>query len=172
MSPRPLTAGETRALEREFLTQDLGRHVTEDGRVDRRKINTDGPVTRIGRQLTRTLYGLRRDRSSALAAEAAVLAIVTAMDETVVAWSRKNSAVSPLTVDGIRSMARIIADAAERVGLTMPSGPSLDQQTGWPYPPASAADTDLGAIEPDDEDPDLDDDLPTLNPDLFDGGPR
>ncbi len=153
MSPRILTDHERRTLEREFLTDDLGREVTVDGRVTRRPRRApESDVTKITRQLTRTLYGLRNNRTDPIV-EAVVAAVVTTLDGLVISWGRRNSPIPPLTVDGIRAAARIVADAAERVGLTMPTSPRLDQPAGgWPYPPSTPAD-----LDPDEDDPTGDD---------------
>lgn len=110
-------------LEMEFLQQDLGR------------LPSEMPVTTIKRELTRTLY----ERFTAgegvcprpllpgpeAAIRDAVAAVVKALDQVVTAWEGQIvSKAQPHIVDGVRTAATIITEAAARAGLSMPVQPT------------------------------------------------
>jgi hypothetical protein len=120
-----LTDRQATALEMEFLQGELGR------------LPSEMPISTIKRELTRTLY----ERATAdegtcprpiipaahSAIEDTVRAVVGALDKVVTAWERPNSGAAFIPrniVDGVRTAAAIISEAAERAGLTMPTQPA------------------------------------------------
>ena len=124
-------------LEMEFLQQDLGR------------LPSEMPISTIKRELTRALYERATTNEGTCprpiipvahsAIEDAVAAVVAALDKVVTAWEKATVVTNaqPQVVDGVRAAATIIAEAAERAGLTMPVPPK----------PAPAYDVDAEAGE-------------------------
>ena len=132
-----LTDRQATNLEMEFLQSDLGR------------VPSEMPITTIKRELTRALYErVTADEGTCprpiipvahSAIEDAVAAVVAALDKVVTAWEKATVVTNaqPQVVDGVRAAATIIAEAAERAGLTMPVQPK----------PAPAYDVDAEAGE-------------------------
>lgn len=111
------------ALDKELLQADLGRLAGE------------AAVTTIRRELTRALV----ERPFA-GPEDVVGWVVGCLDKVVVAWSRPTARIDDHVVDGVRAAARIVAEAAERAGLTMPVQPATEQ-------PGIVADVDPATAE-------------------------
>lgn len=109
-----LTKAQRHKLEMEFLAADLGQLVTE------------APVTTATRALTRLLV----ERGHAVTAEQALAAAVTCLDKVVTAWERPTAHIDARLIDGVRTAATCIAEAAERAGLTMPTQPKPEQPGG------------------------------------------
>lgn len=119
-----LTDRQAHALEMEFLQHDLGRAPSEM------------PVSTAKRELTRALY----ERSTTddgvcprplipaahSAIQDTVAAVIRCLDQVVTAWEGERSVTSkaqPQVADGVRAAATIIAEAAQRAGLTTPDQP-------------------------------------------------
>ncbi len=114
-------------LEMEFLQQDLGR------------VPSEMPITTFKRELTRALY----ERATAdegvcprplipaahSAIEDTVAAVVRCLDKVVTAWEQKK-VISAHIVDGVRTAATIITEAAERAGMAMPAQPAPGHPAG------------------------------------------
>jgi hypothetical protein len=127
-----LTDRQATNLEMEFLQSDLGR------------LGPEMPISTIKRELTRALYErVTADEgicprpiipAAHAAIEDTVRAVVGALDKVVTAWERPGSGAAFIPrniVDGVRTAAAIISEAAERAGLTMPVQPT-------PVPPHEA----------------------------------
>lgn len=133
-----LTDRQATNLEMEFLQQDLGR------------LPEEMPVSTIKRELTRALYErVTVDEGTCprpiipathSAVQDAVRAVVGALDKLVTAWAKAHVTpqAQPQVVDGVRAAATLIAEAAQRAGLTTPDQP-------LPEAPYELSDADLAA---------------------------
>lgn len=119
-----LTDQQRLALDREFLYTDV-------------RPRNEAPVTTISRTLTRALF-----EAPAATPEQTIGFVVACLDQIVIAWARPTSKIDRQVVDGVRAACRIVADAAERAGLTMPSQPPSEQ----PGQPVHLDDDDLNDI--------------------------